>query len=388
MKIVHVIPNAPYNDNWGYQDNLLPKHHKLLGHDVTVIATNLQHSKNGIEEIEPCNYVLDDGVKVIRLRHRSYYSSILTELFTKLDIYELLKEIMPDYIFYHGLVSNTILDVIKYKKRINNNCLIVEDNHLDYNIGSHSVGLKKILGRGYYRFINRIASPYVEKIYGVTPWRKTYAEEYFKCPVEKTDVLIMGADDSAIDFEKRDQIRETIRRNYSFADDDFVIITGGKVDKKKNVLELMEAVYRIADNRIKLLIFGSISDDIKEKFYNLLNLCSNITYIGWIKSNTVYEYYFASDLAFFPGQHSVLWEQACASKIPCVFKKWEGMDHVDCGGNSLLACDLSVEKIISILESLDYTEEYRKMLEVARSEKTNIYLYSNIAQKSLECVKQ
>ncbi len=388
MKIVHVVPNAPYNDNWGYQDNLLPKHHKLLGHDVTVIATNLQHSKNGIEEIEPCNYVLDDGVKVIRLRHRSYYPSILTELFTKLDIYELLKEIMPDYIFYHGLVSNTILDVIKYKKRINNNCLIVEDNHLDYNIGSHSVGLKKILGRGYYRFINRIASPYVEKIYGVTPWRKTYAEEYFRCPVEKTDVLIMGADDSAIDFEKRDQIRETIRRNYSFADDDFVIITGGKIDKKKNVLELMEAVYRIADNRIKLLIFGSISDEIKEKFYNLLNLCSNITYIGWIESNTVYEYFFASDLAFFPGQHSVLWEQACASKIPCVFKKWEGMDHVDCGGNSLLACDLSVEKIISILESLDYTEEYRKMLEVARSEKTNIYLYSNIAQKSLECVKQ
>ena len=120
MKIVHVVPNAPYNDNWGYQDNLLPKHHKLLGHDVTVIATNLQHAKNGIEEIEPCNYTLEDGVKVIRLKHRDYHSSLLNELFTKLDIYELLKEIKPDFIFYHGLVSNTIFDVIKYKKRINN----------------------------------------------------------------------------------------------------------------------------------------------------------------------------------------------------------------------------------------------------------------------------
>lgn len=387
MKIVHVVPNAPYNDNWGYQDNLLPKHHKLLGHDVTVIATNLQHAKNGIEEIEPCNYTLEDGVKVIRLKHRDYHSSLLNELFTKLDIYELLKEIKPDFIFYHGLVSNTIFDVIKYKKRINNNCLIVEDNHLDYNIGSHSVGIKKILGRAYYRFINRMASPNVEKIYGVTPWRKTYAEEYFRCPVKKTDVLIMGADDSSIDFERRDQIRETIRRKYSFTDEDFVIITGGKIDKKKNVLELMEAVCKIGVNNIKLLVFGSLGDDIKEQFYNLINACNNIIYIGWIESNTVYDYFFASDLAFFPGQHSVLWEQACASKIPCVFKKWEGMDHVDCGGNSLLVSNLSVDKIISILEKLDYTEDYKKMLEVARSEKTNMYLYSNIAQKSLGCVR-
>ena len=38
MKIVHIAPNAPYNDYWGYQDNLLPKYHKKLGHDVTVYA--------------------------------------------------------------------------------------------------------------------------------------------------------------------------------------------------------------------------------------------------------------------------------------------------------------------------------------------------------------
>ena len=51
MKIVHIAPNAPYNDNWGYQDNLLPRYQKKLGHDVTVIITNKMHTLDGIADI-------------------------------------------------------------------------------------------------------------------------------------------------------------------------------------------------------------------------------------------------------------------------------------------------------------------------------------------------
>ena len=386
MKIVHVVPNAPYNDNWGYQDNLLPKHHKIMGHDVTVITTNLIHSNGAVEQIEPCEYTLDDGVKVIRLKHRQYLFPVITALFTKLDIYDLLKTIKPDFIFYHGLVSNTIFDVLKYKRNVNKKCVIVEDNHLDYNIGSHSKGLKKILGRGYYRLINRIASPKVARIYGVTPWRKQYAEDYFKCPKEKTDVLIMGADDSKIDFTNRVSIRESLRKKYSFSSDDFVIITGGKIDAKKNVIQLMDSIIKIDNPNVKLLIFGNADEKIKEVFNERISLCNRIVYIGWIGSDEVYNYFFASDLAFFPGQHSVLWEQACASKIPCVFKKWEGMDHVDCGGNSLLISDVSEESITDTINSLLYTKKYESMREIALSNKTDIYLYSKIAQKSLECI--
>ena len=115
-------------------------------------------------------------------------------------------------------------------------------------------------------------------------------------------------------------------------------------------------------------------------------MCNRIVHIGWIGSDEVYNYFFASDLAFFPGQHSVLWEQACASKIPCVFKKWEGMDHVDCGGNSLLISDVSEESITDTINSLLYTKKYESMREIALSNKTDIYLYSKIAQKSLECI--
>ena len=107
--------------------------------------------------------------------------------------------------------------------------------------------------------------------------------------------------------------------------------------------------------------------------------------IGWIESNKCYNYFFAADLVFFPGQHSVLWEQAAASKTPCVFSYWPGMQHVNNGGNSKFIHEISVESINEMIDKLLYTDEYKKMLEKAESDLTDVYLYSNIAKKSVEC---
>lgn len=122
--------NAPYNDYWGYQDNLLPKYQKKLGHDVTIIVPNLMHKDGRIVETACGEYVLNDGVRVIRRSYRRGSNRILTNLNSRLEeCYSLLVRLNPDFIFFHGLVSTTIFDAIKYKKRINRNCVIVQDNH-------------------------------------------------------------------------------------------------------------------------------------------------------------------------------------------------------------------------------------------------------------------
>ncbi|MBR4949351.1 MAG: glycosyltransferase family 4 protein [Clostridia bacterium] len=385
MKIVHIAPNAPYNDYWGYQDNLLPKYQRKLGHDITFIATNLMHKDGKIVETECKEYFLDDGIKVIRLKKRYYSNIILKNLNSRLEVFDILKEIKPDMIFHHGLVSTTIYDVIKYKK-LNPNCVIVQDNHLDYNIGFSCNNLKEYIVRAFYRRVNRRAVPYVTKFYGVTPWRKKYANDYFKIPMEKLDVLIMGADDEKIDFENKDKIRKEIREKYNVSDNDFLIVTGGKIDKKKKIHILMDACREMEGT--KLLVFGSVSDDIKEEFEKILSENKNIIYIGWIDSDRVYDYFFSADLVFFPGQHSVLWEQACASKVPCVFEKWEGMDHVNNGGNSDFVFPVTKENLIEKISELRFTDKYENMKKVAQSEKTDIYLYSKIAEKSLECLNK
>jgi hypothetical protein len=121
-----------YVDYWGYQDNLLPKYHKKLGYDVSVIVPNRIYKDGKLVYVQSDDYYLNDGVRVIRLEIKKYFLNILTNIRTKMDVIKYLKEIKPDFIFFHGLISSTILDVIKYKKKYNPNCVIVQDNHLDY----------------------------------------------------------------------------------------------------------------------------------------------------------------------------------------------------------------------------------------------------------------
>ena len=72
---------------------------------------------------------------------------------------------------------------------------------------------------------------------------------------------------------------------------------------------------------------------------------------GWVSAEQVYRYFLAADLVFFPGLHSVLWEQALACKVPCVFSKLEGFGHVDVPG-ALLLKERSVETCGALLDSL------------------------------------
>lgn len=381
MRIVHIAPNAPYNDYWGYQDNLLPKYHSKLGNDVTLITTDLMHKNGSIVKTDCNDYVLNDKVRVIRLARREYKSRVLTNLRARLDVYNILCEIKPDCIFFHGLISTTIYDVIKYKKS-NRNCVVFQDNHLDYNNGYGSSTVKEKIIRAFYIQLNKRSCPYVERVYGVTPWRKKYAEDYFKIPESKTDVLIMGADDEKINFENRSEVRTVIRDKYKIADSDFLVVTGGKIDQTKNIHLLAEAVAKTGAENLKLLIFGK-PDSNMEPVINKLCEDKHIINIGWVDSGDVYNYFLAADLVVFPGTHSVLWEQACACGVPCLFKSWEGMHHVCVNNNSDFLYKDSAEEIAAkIKELLNDPQKYGEMKKAAEQCRDK-FLYSSIAKKAI-----
>ena len=384
MKIVHIAPTSPYNDYWGYQDNLLPAYHKKLGHEVTVIVPNLTHSEGRIVETKCADYHLEDGVRVIRLSKKTYCHRILTNLNAKLDVYRILGEIKPDFIFFHGMISSTLDDVVRYKREQSPECVIVQDNHMDYfNCPYKTTTIKGKLIRAFYRRINKRNEKYISRIYGVTPWRKRFAEDFYNASPSKTDVLIMGADDEKMNLAHREEIRSSVREEYGVSEDDFLVVTGGKIDGAKNILQLMKACGEV--DKVKLLVFGRVSDDIRPQFDSILEKYQSIIYIGWIDSDKVYDFFFASDLIAFPGSHSVLWEQACASKVPCLFKRIEGMEHVNNGGNADFIDSIDDEALARKISELVFTPKYYEMKAVADSSAMDIFLYSRIAEKSLEC---
>lgn len=383
MKIVHVAPNAPYNEGWGYQDNLLPKYQAKLGHQVTLIITNKINGKSGLEDVPDDDYISPDKFRVVRRKPFLDGRGILGTFFSRIKVYDLLKILNPDMIFYHGITGTTIFQITRYKRRVNPKVVVIQDNHLDYNIGFNPKdGITQRVNCLFYRLFYRLNDKTISHFYGVTPWRKQYGIEVCGVPKSKADVLMMGADDEKLDFTHRNEIRAEVRKQYNIQDSDFLIVSGGKLDENKNIICLMDAVRDMPG--VRLLLFGSVLDDIKERFNSILDAAGNINYIGWVPSDKVYDYFFAADLVVFPGQHSVLWEQACASKVPCIFKKWTGMEHVNNGGNAKLFGKREIGNLSEEINKLVFTEEYYDMKRVAESEATDIYLYSRIAEKSLQ----
>jgi hypothetical protein len=109
----------------------------------------------------------------------------------------------------------------------------------------------------------------------------------------------------------------------------------------------------------------------------------HIRHVGWIPSDKAYDYFLASDLAVFPGTHSVLWEQACACGIPGVFKDWQGMHHVDVGGNALFLKESCVEEIQKILvDVIDNKEQYERMKSIAIVSR-DVFSYKAIAERAI-----
>lgn len=66
MRIVHIAPNAPYNEGWGYQENLLTKYQAKSGNDVTLIITTKMHKDGRIINVKWI-FRSDELVKIISI---------------------------------------------------------------------------------------------------------------------------------------------------------------------------------------------------------------------------------------------------------------------------------------------------------------------------------
>lgn len=384
MKIIHICLAGLFMDGWGYQDNIIAKYHVSFGYDVTVITNQWVYDHEG-------NYIKTDkteevdrwGVKIVRIpiKHDKPYTYKLKRY---IGLYDNINKIQPDIIFLHSSQIMDVDDIIRYKKEHPEVKLYV-DNHCDYSNSATNWLSKYILHGIVWKHSAQKLDPYVEKFYGVLPARVDFMTERYKIPKNRVELLVMGMDDEKAEAADNPQIKEQTRKKLGYAADDFVVITGGKIDHaKRQTLLLIEAVHKIQNPKLKLLVFGSVVDDMKEQLVSMCDADERIQYIGWLQADDTYPYFAASDLAVFPGRHSVMWEQVAGQGIPMICKYWDGTTHVDIGGNVQFLYQDSTEEIQKKLEELmTKGEEYQKMRKVALEKGKKIFSYREIAKKAI-----
>lgn len=382
MNIVHICLGSFYIEGWGYQENILPAVHIKMGNAVTVLTSDYAFN-HGYEEVKKSEheYINPKGIHVKILEHKNFFGR--TWFGNYCDVYGELDRLCPDVIFVHGGQFVALKDVVRYCK-VHPTVRFFIDQHGDYYNMPVTTFRQKIHQYVIFRHYIRKAIKYADKFWGVTPWRCQYLREVYGIPREKIDLLVMGADDEKIHFDQMPELRSRIRWELGLQEMDFVLITGGKIDRTKNIHLLMQAVAELNQKDLKLIVFGQPNDDMAEEIQQL-SQDPHICNIGWIQSDTVYDYFLASDLAVFPGTHSVLWEQACGCGIPVMVKDWEGMHHVDVGGNCIFLHEDSIEEMKDQILSLHQNKNrYQQMKSAAEKKGIPTFSYQEIAKRAIE----
>lgn len=385
MKIVHLCLASFFPDGYSYQENMLPKYHKEFGYEVEVIASLVTFDKDGKSTLLPkvSEYMNEYDIRVTRLDYKKpakYYSRFRRYV----GFRETLEKAKPDVIFVHGCQFCDIDVVAKYAKN-HKNVRVYVDNHADFSNSATNWLSHNILHKIIWRHCAHLIEPYTTKFYGVLPVRVDFLRNVYKLPHDKCELLVMGADDDDVAAAAKPEIRREIRSKYGLKEDDFVIMTGGKIDQwKTQTLLLMEAVHQIDRSDVKLIVFGSVTQELKDKV-NALADGNKVQYIGWVQAKESYKYFAAADLVVFPGRHSVFWEQVAAQGIPMLCKKWDGTMHVDLGGNVRFLTQDSVEEIQTNIEVLlGDRAQYNQMKKIAVENGMKEFSYSDIARRSIE----
>ena len=138
MRILNIQLCAPYNEGWGYQENLLTKYQSKLGHTVKILTTCLINDTDSLslKRISPEKYPNKENVEVERIDFRPPYY-INKYLRTYINTYQKIEEFQPDFIFVHGCQFLDALKICKYLKN-HPNVKCVVDNHADFSNSAQS----------------------------------------------------------------------------------------------------------------------------------------------------------------------------------------------------------------------------------------------------------
>lgn len=388
MKVLHICLGCFYIDNYSYQENMLPKFHNKLGYDVEIIASTLSFDENGNScNIKPGIYKNEYGIPVTRLPYKKGLPEKVGK-FLRLyeDFAEALDKAAPDIIFVHGCQFCDIDVIVRYAKQ--HDVTIYVDNHADFSNSATNWLSKNVLHKGLWRSCAHKIEPYTKKFYGVLPVRVDFLKDIYGIPAEKCELLVMGADDELVEKSKTSGARQQVREQYGINDDDFLVMTGGKIDQwKTQTLLLMHAVQNIKNDHVRLIVFGSVTQELMDQVKTLTD-GMKIQYIGWVLSKDSYDYFEAADLVVFPGRHSVMWEQVTGLGKPMLVKDWPGTHHVDLGGNVRFLTKESADEIQEEIERLlDNPKIFDHMKEIALEMGMQVFSYKGIARRAIELLE-
>lgn len=389
MRIAHICLSAFYIDGYGYQENILPRVHKKMGHVVEIIAsTETYVSSLKLGYLKPSTYLNEDDIQVHRLAYTKWIPKILRpKIRSYKGLRQKLEAFKPDLIFLHDIQFWDILVIREYALKYG--IPVHADSHTDFINSARGFVSRYLLHGLFYRSLIRFADPTIRRYFPTLPARADFMHQVYGLSREKMELLPFGFDDTSVIGLDRDSIRQKVRDAQGVAESETVLITGGKLDLRKNIHLLIKTFSELRQagqlDNVHLFVFGKPNPEVEVEL-SKLSIDKNVHLLGWFDAKELYKIFWASDAAIFPGTHSVVWEEAIAHGLPCVFHRWKGMEHLDLGGNAMFIGRGDEKTISQVLLELVAEDAalIKRMEKEAAKNGPEFFSFSRIALKAIQ----
>ena len=379
MKIVHV--GDRHFEHLGYEITYLTQAQKLLGHDVSIVTSDLYVAPDGSPG-KRTGYYEYNGIPIHRLRGCSVVGSRLWLI----GLRKLLLQLSPDVVHQHGAVDITAVRAAAYQKRMG--YALVSDCHAaDFN--SRSDGLLR--QSAYFLFRHTAGRLIKSRAGALTAIGEN--EQAFLCkslglPLASVPVMRLGVDIDRFKFNVED--RMALRSRFGYSDDDIVMIHVGGMRPGKRLDLLLRVVQtlRRSQLKVKALILAVGAPDL------LTALRSEVTHLGlneyvhiadFVKPSELSAYYSAADIAVWPGDISIAALEAISVGLPLVGVDDPYVRHIVKNGNGLVFTRGSEPELLDRCSALARDPELRRRLgRLGREFASDELSWSIIAAKYLQ----
>lgn len=297
-----------------YQDNQLSEQNALDGHSVTVISDCFKFEGSKLVKTPEEDTILDNGIRLIRVEYDLIIHPLISSKIRKVNkLYEIIKNIKPDVILFHGASGYEMLTVAKYKKN-NLRVKLYIDSHQDFH-NSGTFWLSRMLQyRIFNRFIVNKIKDKVDKFLYISYESKDFLKIIYGLEEDKLEFYPLGG--NIIEEIDKKKFSNEIRAKYGYTKGDILVLHTGKLAPAKKTKELIIAFKSVTDPHLKLVIVGSIPTECFQTLNKLIQSDERINFIGWKNSNELKKYLCAADLYFQPGTQSATMQNAICCGTP------------------------------------------------------------------------
>lgn len=314
MKILHVCLASHYTEGMTYQDNQLADQNAKDGHEVVVISDCYKFVGHSLEEVEEEDIILSSGVRLIRMKYDYIINNLISSKIRKVkSLKKFLYSFRPDVILFHGVAGYEMLTVAEYKRK-NRQVKLYIDSHEDYhNSGTFWFSLffqYKVFNR---YIVNKVKSS-VDKFLYLSYESKRFCQDVYSLEDDEMEFYPLGG--NVISFEYKEKYKFEVRKKLALSNDDIIILHSGKFSSGKKTKDLLESFCSVPASNLKLVLVGSIPEDMSTTLNRLIASDKRILFLGWMNSSELIKYLSAADIYVQPGTQSATMQNAICCGTP------------------------------------------------------------------------